>query len=162
MQWFRDLNLSSKLKVAFGGIILSSLLLALFQGSQMYRLSQRNSELGLNTLPSVQTSQDLRYQMVDVRRNTLRHILEKRELESKKVEADLDASAKRVDSLLERYKELVSSEREGSLRDALEATWKGFHATTDEVIGYSRSNEDEKALELTLGRSLSAYLLLQS
>src|SRR5450830_394441 len=127
MNTLRQLKIGARLGLAFATVLL---LLTLLGGFGMYQTSQANfyaNDLGTNWLPSVKVLGDIRAAFNEVRRASLRHVLETTP-EGKQTQRQIhdQAVVTKVPQLFARYEPLIANQEEKQGYDKLKTSWEAF------------------------------------
>ena len=113
MQWFRDLNTSKKLGLAFGTLVLLVMGLGFFSLTQLSRVNATTLQIVDNGMPSLRALGNLKYDTAAMRRAELSYLLayehkEKWDRVMKQSLADLERDQ-------DVYQHLIRSEQEQRL-----------------------------------------------
>ncbi len=154
----RHISIRTRLMLAFG------ILLALIGAVggigvlQVMRVQFNANDLATNWLPSVNALAAIRGVGNEVRRASLRHVIEDA-ADKKQVQEDLYTHDKNsvMPALFADYAKLVSSDKEQAIYDEMRARWDAYIAVDAKQIALSRQG-DAQARELATGASAKAFM----
>ena len=139
MQWFRDLNTSKKLGLAFGTLVLLVMGLGFFSLTQLSRVNATTLQIVDNGMPSLRALGNLKYDTAAMRRAELSYLLayehkEKWDRVMKQSLADLERDQ-------DVYQHLIRSEQEQRLYGEFSAAWTKYIEVHKRVMATMASNE---------------------
>ncbi|MDD0814702.1 MCP four helix bundle domain-containing protein, partial [Curvibacter sp. HBC28] len=161
MQFLRNFKIGARLGLGFGLILL---LLSLIGGVGLYEIRRVNAnanELGTNWLPSIKALGEVRTAINEVRRVTLRHILEDTpELKKTQQERHDRVLSTRVPDTFARYEKLISSPEEQQLWNTAKERWAAYLEIDKKVLSLSASGDagEREARKLSTTDAGKAFL----
>jgi methyl-accepting chemotaxis protein len=157
MSWLKNLNLSYKIIGAF------ILVLVIFVCSNLYYLralsvlNDTSSEITVKWLPSVRYVSSLNTLSNSFRALEYKHIVSTTPEEMLDVETEMEKTKTAILAEEAHYLPLISSDEEKAFHTALKNTFAAFLAVHEELIGLSRSGQQDDAKRLMTGQSLTVY-----
>ncbi|MDD0837052.1 methyl-accepting chemotaxis protein [Curvibacter sp. HBC61] len=142
MQFLRNFKIGTRLGLGFG---LMLLLLMLVGGAGMLEIRKVNAnanELGTNWLPSIKALGEVRTAINEVRRVTLRHVLEDTpELKKSQMERHDRVLATRIPEAFASYEKLISSPEERQMWNTVKERWNAYVEIDKKVLSLSASGD---------------------
>ncbi|MDD0809603.1 methyl-accepting chemotaxis protein [Curvibacter sp. RS43] len=159
MHALRQFKIGTRLGLAFASVLL---LLSLLGGFGLYQMSRANfyaKDLGTNWLPSVKVLGDIRASLNEVRRASLRHLLESRPEGRQAQQAIHDAALAKLPKLYAQYEPMIASPEERQLYEAMRSEWDAFLSLEKRQIalGNGSESEREEGRQLATGEAAKAF-----
>ena len=145
---FKNLRIATRLRASFG--LLAALLvgiasLALWQMGVMRASTQ---ELTSNWLPSVERVNQMNTGMSDFRISEFQHVLNTDDKAMAGIEKTMTEVLAAFEEDHQAYLKLISSDKERKLYEAFAGEWKRYLQVHEQVLAFSRKNENDKAKAL--------------
>jgi methyl-accepting chemotaxis protein len=139
MSWFRNLNTSTKLAVAFGLIEILMIGLGIFSLAQLARVNGSTEQVVNNSMPSVRVLSDLKYDTSAMRRAELSYLLAVDHKE--KWTAAMKQALDDVQRHQKAYEPLIRNSDERKLYEDFSAAWAKYLSVHAQVMKLTRDNE---------------------
>ena len=166
MHALRQIRIGTRLAVAFAAVLL---LLALLGGFGMYQMSRANfyaNDLGTNWLPSVKVLGDIRSTFNEVRRVSMRHLLENTpEAKAEQVKIYETAVDSTLPKLFAEYEPMIASPEERRAYEEIRHGWTAFLEIEKKQMALATGNDADReaARQLAVGAAAFArFLTLKS
>jgi len=157
MHFLDRFNIKTKLLLVFSILMLFLASLSIFSLNRLNMVNGFSTEMKVNWLPSVDVTRELDGLLSKRRALLMLHILSTDPHQMDQIEAEWTGLFKQSDSALARYEKLISSpEEKENLRKWKEASER-YSLISKQIIKHSRNNENEQALKIALGESLTLY-----
>ena len=159
----QNLRIGQRLGLGFGLLLL---LLCVVAGIGAYQTSQINNivvDISGDWLPSVQTLGELQAEMNDVRRATLRHVLEVTPAGKQAQEArHNDIVTKKIPKTFDAYSKALSSPEEERLFQSIKNAWAAYSVDDNKLLALSAGGEAtfSEARQFSTGQSASSFSVL--
>lgn len=139
MTWFRNLNTSRKLAIAFGILELLMIGLALFSVAQLSRVNATTVQVISNQMPLVRALGNLKYDTAATRRAELSLLLAVDHKD--KWQSTLNQSLSDLQRDEHEYRSLISSDEEQRRYDAFSGAWQKYLRVHAQVMELTTTNE---------------------
>ena len=150
MRWFRNLNVSQKLGLGFGVVLLLMAGLGIFSLRQLSRVNNATVELATSWMPSVEALAKLRFDTATLKRRELNLLLADRK--------DIDSWKKQIQELhnalgadYKHYEPLISSDQERKLYDDYRADMVKAESAQMQVIKLAEKSKRKEGIRLSQG-----------
>ncbi len=150
MHWFRNLNVSHKLGLGFGVVLLLTASLGLFSLRQLSTVNNATVNLATSWMPSVEALAKIRFDTTTLKRRELNLLLADRK--------DIDSWKQQIrelhnflDSDYKRYEPLISSDQQRKLYDDYRAYMVKTETAQTQVIKLAGKGKHKEALKLSQG-----------
>ncbi len=156
----RHVSIGTRLGLAFGLLLLLLGMVGGIGALQIGRVQFNANNLGTNWLPSIDALSTIRLTANEVRRTSLRHVLEEnkeaKQAQEEILKRDLDAV---MPQQLAAYEKLIVSEEERQLYNTIRARWDAFVALDQKQIALSNAGHEHfsEARELAAGPAADAF-----
>ncbi|WP_343728791.1 methyl-accepting chemotaxis protein [Duganella sp.] len=160
MKWFYDLKIATKLMVAFGAVLLLTLVLGVSNIASMNRVNQASSDLAEDWMPSVRAVMELRTDLGEVRRWELSHMLNDKPESVGMYEQRLSDALAGLKKHREAYEKLISSPEEKATATEFDKNLAAFLVDHEKMIALSREGKKVEARELAAGTSAKSLGLM--
>ena len=157
MAWFQNLNISSKLLIAFLCQSGFTLLLGFFAMSQMGTMNHATDEVTDKRVPSLAYVSDANTDTSDFLIAELLHVLSTDAAEMAQYERELRTLRETVERGLDRYEPLIAHDEERRQYEAFSRLWSNYLVEHDQVIALSRASKKDEALIHIRDRSRRIY-----
>ena len=159
MKLSANIKIGTRLAAGFGATLVAVCLVGILGLVQASRIYDGSRALADNWLPSVEALGNVRASANDLRRTTLRYLLETDTSARVQLKAAHDKSAADFDKQLAEYGKLVSSPEEQKMFDAIKAAWLLYQPEDAKVIALSDQGEAgfAEARALATGVSTKAF-----
>lgn len=150
---FKNLKISTRLKLGFG--ILAALLLGVIALSiwQMGVMRSATSDLATNWLPSVERVNQMNTGTSDFRIAEFQHVLNTDTAAMAGIEKSMADTLATFEEDHQAYLKLISSPEERKLYEEFATDWKQYLQIHEQVLTLSRNNENDQAKALLEGES---------
>jgi methyl-accepting chemotaxis protein len=158
-----NLRIGPRLALAFGLVLGLLCVMAGVAALQMGKLAANTSEFATDLVPSFAAQHQIALQFGTERRNEYRHILAKDAASMDRIEAELAASHKTIDDLLDKYeKSYVSDAQDRHHLDTVRALSAAYFKEWDKLRAVSRQTvtdptKADEAATLATGASRDAF-----
>jgi methyl-accepting chemotaxis protein len=153
MQGFRHWPIGLKLGAGFGALIVAMAVIALIGLSQLSASNGRTEMVATNTVPSVELIGSQNTATSDYLTFQLRHVIASTEEDMAKLEKQMAAKAEEIDAGFERYRGMISDDRDRSLYESVVADWKAYVDESAPFLAHSRKLDSEQASSVLNGAS---------
>lgn len=159
----RNVSIGVRLGAAFAALLSVVLLVAAIGALQIGRVQGNADDLGNNWLPSVEALSNIQGTVDDIRRTSLRHLLESQH-DKKQVQRDIISRDIEI-TLPQRfsaYEKLISSKQEQDMFLSIKKEWNTYLNLLKKQIDLSSSDpaKAEEATALAIGPAGDAFLSL--
>ena len=157
-------SIRSKIIAVVGFMTVAMLLLGTFAVFQMRAINAAAHEIQTSWLPSIRWVGEMRTQAARHRSNLRDHMLTADAKIKQDTDKLLEARMNDFNHAAKLYQPLISSDEERALARELQAAWKAYMASVEEVLAYSRKGDNEMAIAtnaattITLGRQTDALM----
>jgi len=155
-----NMKIGIRLGLGFGVLLLLLCGVAAIGSYQTSRINDNVLDLATNWLPSVKILGELRTQAEDVRRATLRHVMET-DKPAKDAQAAVhdELVARKLPATLAAYEKLVSSPEEGKIYEQIKSGWSAYLEQDSKLIALSNTGPAglEEARRLGNGESAERF-----
>ena len=151
---------SVKLGVAFGAMLLISLLIGVIAILNFQRLGTKVDDLAENWLPSVALLGEANSSLSDMRRLESQIMLPVSDAERRSLEERLAKLRVTLSGHIDRYRPLVTSPREGQLLADLDAAEKAYFSASERLVKLADQKSDEgraQGIAFLLGESRNLF-----
>ncbi|WP_290428862.1 methyl-accepting chemotaxis protein [Roseateles amylovorans] len=161
---FAHLKIGSRLALAFGALMLLLCVVAGLGSFETVRVNDNVVDLADNWLPSIKALGDVRGQANNVRRVSMRHVLEvgqaEKDIQQVRRQALLD---KTMPESFAAYEKLVSSPEEAALLKQIKTQWAAYLVEDQKMVTLSSAGPDsfEQARRVSVGPAAKAFAELQ-
>lgn len=132
----------------FALIIVSGCFFGYMAVNGMQTLNGSTREISENWLPSVETVKDIKLALVEKRMSYAKHILSLTPEAIAAAEADIQAKIKAVTDAQRAYEPLISSDRERTLLNDIQAGSAAYDQLAQKLLELSRVNRNEEATNI--------------
>lgn len=153
----RNFPLAQKITIIFGFVIASIIGLSFFNQYELGRLSHAAEELSENWLPSVFNVEEVGRHLAIYRTLESEHVMSLDENSMQTIEKKISTDLADMNEHMEIYTKLISSPEEQANYDEFKADFDKYMAISQQLLGYSRNNQNEEAANLYRGESLRAF-----
>ncbi|MDB5046988.1 MAG: methyl-accepting chemotaxis sensory transducer [Fibrobacteres bacterium] len=158
MEMLKGTSLSAKLYMGFGTVLLIVAALGLFAYVQLAGIKQDAKNMTGEAIPGILYSQGLQMLVQENVSLVLRHVVAPDVKEKTQIEAEMADMGKKIDKMMEDYKETISDPKEQELFAAIGPAREKFIAARNEaVLPPSRSGKLNEAMAAFTGRLVPAY-----
>ena len=160
MNALRKLHIGARLATAFGGLLLLLCLVAGFGAVQLRQINANLVEVNTNWLPSVRILGVIREHFGEVRRLSLRHVIETHPTKKKSAQVEHDELiAVKIPAAFAEYEPMVASGEEAELFKSIKALWVAYLEQDKQLIALSNQGDAAflEARDLTAGASAMAF-----
>ena len=154
---FKNLKIGMRLGIAFGLVILLTLLLGIFANSQMSILNKSAEDLGDNWLPSVRLTAEINGATADYRIAEYLHIVSDTPQDMQDAEKMMAEVLAKIRSKEAEYVKLISSPEERAAYDKFKAKFAAYLAVTEKILPLSRALKTKEAMVIMTGESKKLY-----
>ena len=156
MRWFYNLKIATKLFVAFGIVLLLTLVMGISSIYSMGRVNQASRDLAQDWMPSVQIAMSLRTDLAEMRRWELAHLLADDDKAMAGYEKRMDEIQAVTNADRAAFEKLISTADERALAAAFDHDWATFMTEHPKVMALSRLHQKAEARALLIGPSAKA------
>jgi len=150
MRWFRNLNVSHKLGLGFGVVLLLMAGLGTFSLRQLSKVNNATVELATSWMPSVEALAKIRFDTTTLKRRELNLLLaDRKDIESCKQQIQVLRNALGAD--YKHYEPLISSDQERKLYDDYRADMLKVESAQTQVIKSAEKGKHKEAIKLSQG-----------
>jgi methyl-accepting chemotaxis protein len=150
MRWFRNLNVSQKLGLGFGVVLLLMAGLGIFSLRQLSRVNNATVDLATSWMPSVEALAKLRFDTATLKRRELNLLLaDRKNIDSWKEQIQELHSALGAD--YKHYEPLISSDQERKLYDDYRADMVKAESAQTQVTKLAGKGKRKEAIRLSQG-----------
>ncbi|MGA9509025.1 MAG: methyl-accepting chemotaxis protein, partial [Candidatus Sulfotelmatobacter sp.] len=150
MRWFKNLNVSYKLGVGFGVVLLVTAALGIFSLRQLSRVNRATVDLTTSSMPSVEALAKIRFDTTALKRRELNLLLaEKKDIDSWKGQIQELHNLLAADD--KNYESLISSDQERRLYDDYRVYMVKTESLQTQVIKLVGKGKHKEALRLSQG-----------
>lgn len=153
-----NLKISVRLSAVLGVLTLVLLLLSGFAVYEMRTMNAAATDITRNWLPSVSNINKMLAAASELRAAEFEHVINTDNAKMQEVEQKLKQVLARFDEHHKAYKQLISSDEERKLHDAMASDWDNYMREHEKMLVASRSNQNEEARALLEGASRQAFL----
>lgn len=153
----RNFPLAQKIAIIFGFVLSSIIGLSLFNQYELGRLTHATDELAYNWLPSVFNVEEVGRHLAIYRTLESEHVLTLDSTSMQAIEKKIAEDVADMNEHIETYIKLISSPEEQADYNEFKADLDKYMAISQQLLGYSRNNQNEEAGNLYRGESLRAF-----
>ena len=153
MRWFYDLKIATKLFVAFGMVLLLTLVMGVSSIYSMGRVNQVSRDLTQKWMPGVRVAMNLRTDLAEMRRWELAHLLADDDKAMAGYEKRMDEIEAGTNADRAAYGKLISTDDERALAADFDRDWTTFMTEHPKVMALSRQHQKTEARALLIGPS---------
>jgi methyl-accepting chemotaxis protein len=139
MTWFRNLNTSRKLAVAFGLLEVLMIGLGIFSLAQLSSVNATTVQIVANRMPSVRILGSLKYDTSAIRRSELSYLLAVDHKE--KWDASMKQALNEFQQHEKEYQALISDEEERGIYEKFHEAWEKYVKVHADAMALTSSNE---------------------
>ncbi len=154
MTWFRNLAISKKLGAGFAVVLLLMVILAGFSLAQLSHLHADVTDIGSDWLPSVQTIEEMRFDVSSVRRWELDFLINTDKVAA---ESHLNEALDQVTEDKKAYEPLISNDEERHTYDEFRLAWDAHVAVVKRVLDLYHRNNGKEAMRVALSEGLTTF-----
>ncbi len=157
-------SIRSKIITVVAFMTVAMTLLGAFAVFQMRTINAAAHEIHATWLPSVRWLGEMRTQASRHRSNLRDHLLTTDMKIKQATDKQLDARMDDFNRAVKLYQPLISTDEERTIARELQAAWKAYMASVNEVLDYSRKGDNEMAIAtnaattIDLGRRTDALM----
>jgi len=145
MTFINNLRIGAKLAVVFGAILVLLLVSMGFSLKGINELDKAGHDLSDNWLPSVAAIDDLKADLLSLRRVEYQHILTTDDAEMRKVDTEVVELGTQIAHARAVYEKLISSDEERQTFKRLSGHIDAYLSVSTKMLDLSRKNENEAA-----------------
>ena len=142
------MTVGRRMALLVGAALVGIALLAGLGQYQMTGVYESASYGTVNTVPSLNVLNDLRYHFMNTRLRITRHILNTDEAKMAKVDEDIRKVRREVHETLVKYEPLISGDEDRKLLNAESTLFSQYESQIEPMLVLSRANKKEQAREL--------------
>jgi methyl-accepting chemotaxis protein len=157
MKWFDNLKIASKLIVCFSVVLLLACFLGIFSVMNLGNVNSSANEIKVNWLPSIVVLSKIDNAMNNFRRSELQHVLSATKADMQKYESMMDDSKKSIASNLDKYKEIITSDKERQLYDNIVKSLEEYFEHNREIVQLSNQNRNDEAKAISREASKATF-----
>ena len=146
-----NLNLRSRLLLAFGSVLALTLALALWSAWQLRAIKHNADELSKDWLPSVVAGAEIKSALDTLRVSNIRMVTAHDEQERGQYLGSRDESLGQLDHAIQTYLPLVSSDEERERADRMQAQAQKYRAQSDELFRLVQAGQFTQAYQYNVG-----------
>jgi methyl-accepting chemotaxis protein len=154
---FTAMQLSKKLVLGFGLMLLLILISSAVAFNSLRALNYNADQLANNWMPSIRAVYRLRLAVADFRRIEFQHIMATDDADMRAIEKRLDELAAKREKLQAEYEKLISSPEEQAKFKEYEAALAKYMSLHAVLLEHSKRNENDQARALMTGDSRKAF-----
>lgn len=155
---FNNLRIGTKLFLAFATVLFITIGLGLFSVQRLGAVNDAALDVRDNWLPSTVLVSELRSAIQEFRLDEARHIMSLTEADIANAEMELSGDLARIDRLRAEYEPLVGEGEERAYITDFDRKWADYKKGHNQLLEFSRLNENEKAGNLFRGGLREQYL----
>ncbi len=144
----KNMNVSSKLGLGFGILIILVILLGIISIQKMSSVNDQSTVISENWMPSLKVIEEINTATSDFRIAQYDHILSQTPEGMQKAEKDLADTLSTINESREVYEKLISSDEEKSLYIEFSKQFEHYLEINKELIVVSRENKTEEARKI--------------
>ena len=144
----KNMNVSSKLGLGFGILIILVILLGIISIQKMSSVNDQSTVISENWMPSLKVIEEINTATSDFRIARYDHILSQTPEGMQKAEKDLADTLSTINESREVYEKLISSDEEKSLYIEFSKQFEHYLEINKELIVVSRENKTEEARKI--------------
>ena len=144
----KNMNVSSKLGLGFGILIILVVLLGIISIQKMSSVNDQSTVISENWMPSLKVIEEINTATSDFRIAQYDHILSQTPEGMQKAEKDLADTLSTINESREVYEKLISSDEEKSLYIEFSKQFEHYLEINKELIVVSRENKTEEARKI--------------
>ena len=144
----KNMNVSSKLGLGFGILIILVILLGIISIQKMSSVNDQSTVISENWMPSLKVIEEINTATSDFRIAQYDHILSQTPEGMQKAEKDLADTLSTINESREVYEKLISSDEEKSLYIEFSKQFDAYLEIHKELIVVSRENKTEEARKI--------------
>ncbi len=149
----KNLKIRSKLTLVLMIAVLCLLLTGVVSVVCMTIINQKTTEINEKSIPMLTATQELRTDMANFRRLTLRHVLTEGDEDMKTIENELTTTSDEITEGLSNCASRAESSDVKQMIQNVESGWNTYLASSTEVLTKSRSGDTEGAMEVSISSS---------
>ncbi|AVM74847.1 methyl-accepting chemotaxis protein [Magnetospirillum gryphiswaldense] len=153
MTFINNLRIGAKLAVVFGAILVLLLVSMGFSLKGINELDKAGHDLSDNWLPSVAAIDDLKADLLSLRRVEYQHILTTDDAEMRKVDTEVAELGTQIAHARAVYEKLISSDEERQTFKRLSGHIDAYLSVSTKMLDLSRKNENEAAQNVMIQES---------
>jgi methyl-accepting chemotaxis protein len=157
MTWFQNLKISKKLAVGFGIVLVLMVTLGIVSLFQMSKLNGSTDDISTNWLPSIRTLAQLKYDVSDIRRKELNHIVMTDKSGMDKYESQSEELFQKIQKDRNAYEPMISSVEERHIYETFGPLWDKYLNLHKQVFDLSRDNKKADAGKLAMNEDRDAF-----
>ncbi|MFZ5701285.1 MULTISPECIES: MCP four helix bundle domain-containing protein [unclassified Blastomonas] len=143
-------TIKAKLAGAFAFLLLITGILGVFGITNMSTINDKSTDLAKNWMPSIDAIHRLNTATSDLRIKQYRHVVSTDPEEMRKVEGDIDAIAKQIETQSSRYEKLISSDSEREIYESFEEKFAKYQRASERFLALSRNNQNAEATAMLI------------
>ena len=143
-------TIKAKLAGAFAFLLLITGILGVFGITNMSTINDKSTDLAKNWMPSIDAIHRLNTATSELRIKQYRHVVSTDPEEMRKVEGDIDAIAKQIETQSSRYEKLISSDSEREIYESFEEKFAKYQRASERFLALSRNNQNAEATAMLI------------
>jgi methyl-accepting chemotaxis protein len=146
--WFARMTVGGRLRIAFGMLLVLTLVLGIYGIGTLSKVNSASSELGNKWLPSVGKTTSARAHILEYRDFEVRHTKAEDAGYMSEYEDKMTEALKNINSELADYEQLVSLPEERKLLETFKKTWADYLVVNKNVIALGRAGKQADARDI--------------
>ncbi|MBV4481606.1 methyl-accepting chemotaxis protein [Pseudomonas khavaziana] len=153
MKWFYDLKISTKLISSFLVVLALTAAMGGFAIHQLGAVNLAAQDIKGNWMPSMRAAAGMRFFAANYRLKENRHLAT--EIAEEKAQAEREAADARqqFETRMGTYEQLLSTDEDRQLLASVKSAWDAYLASSKQLLGFSRQNQEVQARGLLSGES---------
>lgn len=154
----KGLKVKAKLTYLTRAFIIGLIILDLLAIAGVFLLNQQTTKIAEEWLKAVELSGEMNYLTSDYRMRQFGHAISSTEEQFKAYEREIEEAGKRIQEVIQEYKDTISSEEDELLYEQAVELWEEYEeAIGEEFFTASRNMDLETANSILLGESKKAF-----
>ena len=160
---FGDMSVRAKLFGGFGVVLALAVVVGVVLLSQMGSVDAGGKYLGVNSLPSVVTIENVKADVIDYRRAQLAYIIRASPAQAVAARGDWTADGTQIKTLLGRYASMVSNRQDAQFLHSMQSGWSAYLRDTAQIVtlGASANASDHTAVTAVVATTKPTFATLK-
>jgi methyl-accepting chemotaxis protein len=154
-------KISHRLAGVLGLLLLTMMAIVGMSLWQMSAMRTLGAEVTDNWLPSVEKINQMNASVIDFRMVEFQHVLNNDDSRMAAIERVLQETRTTFDAHHKHYVELISSDEERKLHDTFDTDWKRYLQFHEQVLAFSRKNENTQAKAVLEGDAQRTFAAMR-
>jgi X-X-X-Leu-X-X-Gly heptad repeat protein len=154
---FNSLRIGARLGAGFGILLILLCVVGGFATFEASRINANTVDIADNWLVATRLLGDVREAANEVRRASLRSVLETEAAKKQELRVQRDAEQQQLEIAMSAYEKTITRADEAQLAQRIRSTWTDYLATDKQLLELSEANNTAAATALATGDSSTAF-----